>query len=247
MSERPNIPLPEPGSLRWTDPPHWRSAVGVHRLTMVQLAAAVAVSLAGVVLFGWHALRVLAISAAVALLIESLFHTLGQRSRRWSEGQALLIGLLTACTLPPTASWHIVVTASGVAVLIGLIVPGGVGNYLWHPVALGRVAVQLLFGDQLAAGGWAVLAPGRLLTGDLRLARPLPPLAHWATAPLPPGAEAWRVVPPIETLTSSTPLGSGGSPAQALAVGWLSLSLAAARTTPTIPGAASARPSACSC
>jgi Na+-translocating ferredoxin:NAD+ oxidoreductase subunit D len=174
------------------------------------------VSAAGVVLFGWYALRVLAISAAVALLIESLFHTLGQRSRRWSEGQALLIGLLTACTLPPTAGWHIVATASAVAVLIGLIVPGGVGNYLWNPVALGRIAVQLLFGEQLA-GGWAVLAPARLLTGDLMLAHPLPPLAHWATATVPSGVEAWRVTPAIEVLTSPAPLQHGHLPAGALA------------------------------
>lgn len=203
--------------MRWTDPPHWHGVLRVNRLTGAQLGAAVLVSAAGVVLFGWYALRVLAISAAVALLIESLFHTLGQRSRRWSEGQALLVGLLTACTLPPMVGWHVVATATGMAVLIGLIVPGGVGNYLWHPVALGRVAVQILFGDQLAAGGHAVLAPGRLLTGDLSLSRPLPPLADWSTAPLPSGVEAWQVVPTVEVLSVPVPLVPGQSAAGALA------------------------------
>jgi len=217
MGDSAHIPLPEPGSLRWTDPPHWRSEPRVNRLTAAQLGAAAVASAAGVVLFGWYALRVLAISAAVALLIESLFHTLGQRSRRWSEGQALLVGLLTACTLPPMVEWHVVATATGMAVLIGLIVPGGVGNYIWHPVALGRVAVQVLFGDRIAAGACAVLGPGRLLTGDLSLSRPLPPLADWATASLPSGVEAWQVVPPVEVLSLPVPLAPGQSPAGALA------------------------------
>ena len=217
MSEEPNILLPEPGSLRWSDPPHWHGSITVNRMTTAQLAAALLLGAAGTVLFGWYALRTLAISVAVALLIESAFHALTQRSRRWSESQALLIGLLLACTLPATANWSIVVTASAVAVLIGLILPGGVGNYLWHPVALGRIAVQLLYGQAIASGGWAVLAPGRMVTGDLGLARPLPPLMHWATAPLPAGTEAWQVVPTIEVLTSPLPAGAGASPAQSLA------------------------------
>ncbi|HSW46993.1 MAG TPA: RnfABCDGE type electron transport complex subunit D [Phycisphaerae bacterium] len=217
MPEEPHILLPEPGALRWSEAPHWRAGAGVNRVTTVSLCAAGLVGMAGVVLFGWYAIRVLAISVAVALLIESLFHTLSQRSRRWSEGQALLIGLLTACTLPATAPWTQVATASGVAVLIGLILPGGVGNYLWHPVALGRVTVLLLFGQPNTETDWRVLAPTRLLTGDLGLARALPPLTTWSDAPLPSGIEAWQVVPAIDTLTASVPMVHGASPARALA------------------------------
>ena len=123
--------------------------MGVTPLMGTLLVAGVVVSAAGIVLFGWHALRVLAISVACSLLIESVFAALTQRSGSWSLGHALLIGVLLACTLPPTASWQVVVTGSTIAVLVGQIVPGGVGNYLWHPVALGRVAVRMFFHEQL--------------------------------------------------------------------------------------------------
>ena len=149
MSQTPDILLPEPGDLRSVHAPHWHRPTGVAPLMGTLLVAGVVISVTGVILFGWHALRVLAISIAVSLLIESVFAALTQRSRSWSEGHALLIGILLACTLPPTASWQVVVTGASIAILVGQIVPGGVGNYLWHPVALGRVVVQMFFHEQL--------------------------------------------------------------------------------------------------
>jgi len=217
MSQTLNILLPEPGALRSVHSPHGHGPTGVAPLMGTLLVAGVVVSSTGVVLFGWHALRVLAISIAVTVLIESVFAALTQRSRSWSEGHALLIGILLACTLPPTASWQVVVTASALAILVGQIVPGGVGNYLWHPVALGRVAVQMLFHEQLTPARWPVLAPGRFVTGSLDLARELPILSRWDTQPLPAGIEAWLVTRPVDHLRSVLPVDAAAGPAEALA------------------------------
>lgn len=217
MSQTPNILLPEPGLLRSTHPPHMHLPTGITPLMGTLLVAAVVVSVPGIVLFGWYALCNLAISAVVSVSIAFIFATLTQRRGSWSTGNALLIGILLACTLPPTASWQVVVTGSAIAVLVGQLIPGGLGNYLWHPVALGRIAVQILFDEQLTPTHWPVLAPERLLTGNLNLARELPTLARWDTQPLPAGIEAWLVHRPEDVLRSILPTDATGGPADALA------------------------------
>jgi len=217
VSQSSNILLTEPHLLRTAHPPHRHQPTYVTPLMGTLLVAGVVVCATGMALFGLHALRVLAISVAVCLLIESVFATLAQRSGTFSEGHALLVGVLLACTLPPTVSWQVVVIASAIAMMVGQIAPGGVGNYLWHPVALGRVAVQMFFHEQLTPSRWPVLAPTRLLTGNLNLARELPPLGQWNTQPLPTGIEAWLVTRPADALRSVLPTGTEGDAAEALA------------------------------
>lgn len=186
-------------------------------MTLTLMLAGVVLCLAGLALFGWHTIRVLAVSVAVALLVEAAFNALTWRGRSWSESYTLLVGMLVACTLPPTAGWQVVVTASAVAVLAGQIVQGGIGNYVWHPVALGRVAAQLLFDEPFSPARWPVLAPERLGSGNLYLAKELPPLAQWNNQPLPPGVEAWLVERPADSLRSVLPIDATGSPAEAVA------------------------------
>ena len=195
--------LPEPGSLRVGPPPHWKALPGLLPMEVSFAVAAGAIVLSGLVLFGWHSIRVVAISAAVALLVESAFNTVKGRSPSWSESHALLIGLLFGCTLPATASWRVVLTGAFLAVIVGEALSGGIGNYLWHPVALGRVAVQILFYNELTASKLPVLAPGHLLWGNLEEARDLPALASWASLTPPGGIEAWLVAPPGELLRQS--------------------------------------------
>ncbi|HOW70569.1 MAG TPA: RnfABCDGE type electron transport complex subunit D [Phycisphaerae bacterium] len=209
--------LPPPGTLRLVDPPHWRGVTGPAPMTLTLMLAVAILCAAGLALFGWHTIRVLAIAVAVALLVEAAFNALTWRGRSWSESYTLLVGMLVACTLPPTVGWEVVVTTSALAVLAGQMIQGGIGNYVWHPVALGRVIAQLLFETQLSPARWPVLASERLGSGNLYLARDLSPLAQWSSQPLPPGIEAWSVNRPVDQLRSVLPVDATGSPAEAVA------------------------------
>lgn len=218
-SDQPELTvvLPEAGTLRVVPGPHWRMMPGLLPITIVFALAAGATAASGVVLFGWYSIRVLAISVAVALLAESGFNALRGRSPSWSEGHALLIGLLFGCTLPPDVSWRVVATGALVAVLVGDALAGGVGNYLWHPVALGRVVVQLVFDDELSPVRRPVLAPDHLLWGDLGRAQALPTLGTWGSStPSGAGVQAWLVEPTEHLLRETLPR-SGDDPASALA------------------------------
>jgi Na+-translocating ferredoxin:NAD+ oxidoreductase subunit D len=183
--------------------------------TLVFGVAAAAVTVSGSVLFGWYSIRVIAISVAVALLAEFALNAIRRRSAAGSNGRALLVGMLFACTLPPTVSWQVVLTGSLLAILVGQTMSGGTGNYIWHPVAIGRVAVQILFFNEMTPDRLPVLGPGRLLWGNLEHAQRLPPLATWASCPLPPGVEAW-LVQPVDSLLRANLVGRSGDPASGL-------------------------------
>ncbi|UCD30539.1 MAG: RnfABCDGE type electron transport complex subunit D [Planctomycetota bacterium] len=200
MSDNQVIPLPEPGSLRSGASPYWRGVPGVVPIAATFLLAASIVIISGLILFGWNTLRVLAISVAVALLVESTFSLLTRRTRSWSEAYALLVGVLFACTLPPTVNWHVPVVGAAFAIMLGQVLPGGVGNYIWHPVVLGRIAVQILFHDQVTPKWSSVLAPGHLLWGNLDGGQELSTLGSWGSYPVSQDVQTLLSVPPAEHL-----------------------------------------------
>ncbi len=212
---RANVSLAVPGTLRMGRPPFVQGLPGLLPISVAFLVAAVVLLAVGTVLFGLATLRVAAVSMAAALLVESVFHLFSGRPRRWSESHALVIGALFACTVPAMTPWYIVLAGSAGCVLIGEALLGGAGNYLWHPVALGRILVQLLSPDD--TGPLPVLAPGWLFWGDLSRAQLQPPLASWSSHPVPGGVQAWLVTPPIEHLRHAVPINTGAAPVEALA------------------------------
>lgn len=155
MSATANAPADDPARLLRVEPaPHWHGGETLSSATWVWIIAAAVPAVAGLARNGAPVLAVLAVTTATALLAESvlarlLSASLGAGPR--SDAQALLTGVLVALTLPAgalQAGWTIPVTAASVAVLIRLVL-GGYGNYLWNPVAVGRVVVELLFADRL--------------------------------------------------------------------------------------------------
>jgi Na+-translocating ferredoxin:NAD+ oxidoreductase subunit D len=201
--------LPDP-VLRVLPPPHVQGQTRVLPIQLTFLLATAVALAAGVTLFGWATIRVAGICIAVTLLVEAGANVLLRRGQTWGQGHALLTGALLACTLPPMTPWHVAAVAAVVAIVVGQILSGGSSGYLWHPVALGRVAVQLLFPGDMTPSTWPVLAPGRLVWGDLSASAPLPHLGTWSSANLPAGAEAWRTIRPLDSLQQTLSGGTGG-------------------------------------
>ncbi|HYQ72422.1 MAG TPA: RnfABCDGE type electron transport complex subunit D, partial [Gammaproteobacteria bacterium] len=61
------------------------------------------------------------------------------------DGSALLTGLLLAMTLPPWAPWWIGVAGGLLAIVIGKQVFGGIGQNLFNPAMVARVALLISF------------------------------------------------------------------------------------------------------
>ena len=101
----------------------------------------------GIYLFGWPALNLLLVTVLSALLAEAFsLWIAGKRLRPYLlDGSAVLTGLLLALTLPPWAPWWIGALGSAFAIVVGKQVFGGVGQNIFNPAMLARVALLISF------------------------------------------------------------------------------------------------------
>ena len=127
--------------------PHAHAPLSVSRIMLMVWLALLPASAYGVWLFGWPALYLLLISAAAAMGAEALALRIAGKPVMPSlrDGSALLTGWLLAMTLPPWAPWWIAVIGAIFAIIIGKHVFGGLGQNLFNPAMLGRVALLIAF------------------------------------------------------------------------------------------------------
>ena len=160
----------------------------------------------GVAMYGPAALGVAAVSVAAAVATQYGVSLVRRQHSKLEIRHSAMLGLILALTLPATVTWSVPVVAAVVAVLLGKAAFGGVGRYFWHPVALGRVVVQLIFADQLdpsrwvAAYRWPVLAKGWLGWGSLDAACEPVRYAGWSTALATDGCQGWLLIRPVRLL-----------------------------------------------
>lgn len=113
----------------------------------VVLLASLPAAAFGIYLFGWPALNLLVVTVATALLSEAAGLWLAGKPVAPSvlDGSAVLTALLLTMTLPPWAPWWIGVVGAAFAILIGKQVFGGIGQNLFNPAMLARVALLISF------------------------------------------------------------------------------------------------------
>ncbi|QQE88710.1 RnfABCDGE type electron transport complex subunit D [Azotobacter chroococcum] len=135
---------------------HDRSSV--NRIMLDVCLALAPATLFGLVMFGWPAINLWLVTCASALATEAVcLHLLGQPMRRLLDGSALLTGWLLAVSLPPWAPWWIGVGGSVFAIGIGKQLYGGIGQNIFNPAMLARVALLIAFPLQMTT--WALPQP----------------------------------------------------------------------------------------
>lgn len=127
---------------------------------MLQVCLAlVPATAAGFYLFGWPAFYLWTVTCAAAIACEALALWLRYgHCKRLADGSALLTGWLIALTLPPWAPWWIGVFGSAFALLLGKHLYGGIGQNLFNPAMLARVALLVAFPLQMTA--WTLPGAG---------------------------------------------------------------------------------------
>jgi len=128
---------------------HERSSIGrTMGLVMLALLPATALSLYQ---FGWPAILLFLLTITSALLAESgSLYLMGKPQKPFLlDGSALLTGWLLAMTLPPWAPWWIGVLGGLIAIVIGKQVFGGIGQNLFNPAMVARVALLISFPLQM--------------------------------------------------------------------------------------------------
>ncbi len=112
--------------------------------------------------FGISALVLLIVSTAACLGTETLFCRLSASSNTIKDYSAVITGLLLALTLPPGFPLWMTAVAGFVAIALGKVLFGGLGNNVLNPALVGRAFVQAAF--PVAITTWTpAFSPGRFL------------------------------------------------------------------------------------
>ncbi len=109
--------------------------------------------------FGWPAVFLFSVTLTSAVLFEAFCIRLKGKAVKpvLLDGSALLTGWLLAMTLPPWAPWWLGVVGAGLAIVLGKQVYGGLGQNLFNPAMLARVALLISFPIEMTT--WANVSP----------------------------------------------------------------------------------------
>ncbi|SBW07067.1 Electron transport complex protein RnfD [uncultured Alphaproteobacteria bacterium] len=100
----------------------------------------------GLGLYGWPAIFLFAVTVAAAVAAEAACLRLaGKPLAALGDGSAALSGWILALTLPPWAPWWIGAAGAAIAMIVGKHVFGGLGQNLFNPAMVARVALLISF------------------------------------------------------------------------------------------------------
>ena len=130
--------------------PHAHSGDSVRRNMLLVILALLPAYIVSVIEFGWGALITAAISVAACVLTEWLISRyLLKQKQTIGDLSAVLTGLLLAFNLPSGLDWWIVLIGAVVAIGVGKMSFGGLGQNPFNPALVGRVFLLISFPAQM--------------------------------------------------------------------------------------------------
>ena len=143
--------------------PHVHGGDSIEKNMYGVLIALVPTFIFSIVFFGLGAILVTLTSVVACLVFEYVIqkYLMKQRPTIW-DGSAIITGVLLAFNLPSSLPWWIVVIGALVAIGIGKMSFGGLGNNIFNPALVGRVFLLISFPVQMTT--WPV--PNGFATAD---------------------------------------------------------------------------------
>ena len=130
--------------------PHAHSGDSVRRNMLLVIAALMPAYAVSLVAFGWGALITTLISIAACCITEWVIAKWVLKQRpTLCDCSAILTGLLLAFNLPSNLPWWIIVIGAVVAIGIGKMTYGGLGQNPFNPALVGRVFLLISFPVQM--------------------------------------------------------------------------------------------------
>lgn len=124
--------------------PHIWWGYSVSKIMYIVVLALMFPTAAGVYFFGYHALSVIAVSVAAAVLTEYAVRKLRKRAFVM-DGSAVVTGLLLALILPPTIPLWMAAVGSVFSIAIVKEAFGGLGHNIFNPALGGRAFLAACF------------------------------------------------------------------------------------------------------
>ncbi len=173
------IRMPDTSRLVISSSPHFHSIASIQSIMFTVVVALVPAALAGIWHFGLRALWIMAVTTVSALAWEILADRAMGRECTVGDGTAVLTGLLLAMNLPPAVPEWVCVIGAFIAIVLGKMVYGGMGNNPFNPALVGRVALLLAvpsimtdFSSPCGIGAWCGASQGTSTATPLALNLP---------------------------------------------------------------------------
>ncbi|HNX69198.1 MAG TPA: RnfABCDGE type electron transport complex subunit D [Candidatus Omnitrophota bacterium] len=162
-------------SLVTTLPPHIFGSDSVARRGWRQIVAALPVFVAAPLAGKAELLHVLLLSLVSAVAFEFLAAKIFFKKEKLRTGETVLIAVLFALLAPRACPAELIVLGNFFAIVAGREFFGGSGSYLFHPVLLARVFLQVSFPSAMteplvldATGAWPIFG-ALILSGVIHL------------------------------------------------------------------------------
>ena len=126
-------------------PPHIHSGRSVGKRCWGTVAALAPVFLIAIFLGRTELLRVLLLSIVSAVAFEFLGEKLVRKKDLIQNGESVLIAVLFSLLMPSKCPSEVIVLGNFLAIFVGKELFGGMGSYLFHPVLIARVFLQIGF------------------------------------------------------------------------------------------------------
>ncbi len=141
--------------------PHVHSGQDVRQVMRDVILALLPAVLVGIWYFGVDAARVLILAVGGCLFFEAVMNRLLKRPSTLGNLSAALTGVLLAMNMPSSSPWWLVLVGTGVAIILGKAIYGGLGYNPFNPALVARVLLLISFPVQMTR--WVV--PQGLGTG----------------------------------------------------------------------------------
>ncbi len=167
--------------------PHVRAGVTTQKIMGAVTLALLPASVCGVVFFGMHALIVLLVSVASAVLSEYVFERITKRPVTVYDLSAVVTGLLIGLNMPPEVPLFVPVLGSVFGIIVVKQLFGGIGQNFMNPALGARCFLLISFSSQMTdfgAKGGMMGAASRAALDAVSSATPLATLKTGAAYPL---------------------------------------------------------------
>ncbi|MCS6770795.1 MAG: RnfABCDGE type electron transport complex subunit D [Kiritimatiellae bacterium] len=164
-----NVPVgTAPPNLVVAPGPHLHSgSLTTQRMMFDVIGAILPVAVVEIAMSGHASFYKLLFAAACCMGAEWLFQRMRGRRATLRDGSALLTGLILGLSFPPNTPWHIVFSASLVAIGLGKMAYGGLGQNIFNPAMVGRAFAIVAFPSALGASAYVPSVDGVSLATPL--------------------------------------------------------------------------------
>ena len=138
-------------SLAVTDPPHIKNGQTVKKLMWLFVISLLPANIYSVYLSGIHALIIICISIASAIIAETLYKILIKKGVTVSDGSAVITGILIAMNMPYSIPFWIPAVCSFFTIIIVKQLFGGLGYNIFNPAAAALAFAYSLWPAQMTA------------------------------------------------------------------------------------------------